>query len=266
MQPSEIKLSAPCKRGIVPQARSTSASLHAVFHVELSAGSRRMHRLNLGERELLESLLQPWVRGEQIEMGESSWSAAAGSILVLEGPEIPVGRLTMGRGWSVAQSEGSDVTEAMLDRVREEVTAAAAAGAREAVGASGVHAGATVVGSQATVGVFGSQPGAGALVDADVLADALGLELLRSLGETPMVLLSAWRISAKRHPQLPIGVSLELAQRAVDSLARSRLIVLGRADDAGARDLKDDELDSTLQAIDSWAAGQGAEGLWLRRA
>jgi hypothetical protein len=233
-----------------------SASLQTVFHVELRADSDRLHRLNLNEQELLESLLEPWVRGESIEMGDHSWSAAAGSILVLEGPEIPVGRLTMGRGWSVAQSEGTDVTGATLDRVREAVTAAAAAGAMAAVGAPG---------SQVGVGVLGLQLRAGAPADADVLADALGLELLRSLRETPMSLLAAWRIAVKRHPQLPIGVSLELAQRAVASLVRSRLIVLGRAGDAGARDLKDDELDSALQAIDSWIAESGAEGFWFRR-
>jgi hypothetical protein len=215
-----------------------------MFHVELRAASHRLHRLNLSEQELLGSLIQPWVRGEQIEMGDRSWSAAAGSILVLEGPEIPIGRLTMGRGWSVAQSEGSDVTQAMLDRVREAVTAAAAGGVQGAVSAPELQA---------------------AVTDAGVLADALGLELLRSLGETPMSLPSAWRVAAKRHPQLPINVSLELAQRAVSSLVRSRLIVLARASDAGAHDLTDGELDSALRAIDSWTEESGAQGLWLRR-
>jgi hypothetical protein len=246
-----------------------------VFHLELRAASHRLHRLNLGEQELLESVLSPWVRGERIEMGERIWSAATGSIVVLEGPEIPVGRLTMGRGWSVAQSEGRDVTEAMLDRVRAVVTATAAAGAEAAIAASASDAALQVPASPTPAAVpstaeppTAAQGVAGLIapVDAEVLADALGLELLRRLGETPMSLLAAWKIAAKRHPQLPIGVGLELAQRAVASLARAGLIVLTRAGDRGGHDLRDRELDATLQSVDSWTTESREHGVWFRRA
>ncbi len=206
-----------------------------MFHIELRQPPHRMHRFNLSEQELRETVLTPWVRGERIEVGERGWSADAGAILVLEGPEIPIGQLTMNRGWSVAQREGRDVTERVL------------AGAREEVGEGPPSSAMT-----------------SAVADPEMLADALGLELLRGLGETPMSLLSAWRTAAQRHPQMSAGASLDLAQRAVASLAHSRLITLTRGGDE-RQQLQGAELDAALSAHESWTAESGPDALWMRR-
>lgn len=246
-----------------------------MFHVELREASHRLHRFNLTDAELRASVLEPWVRGEPIEMGERVWSPAAGHILVLNGPEIPVGRLTMGRGWSVAQREGADVTTKALAQTRETLSVAAEASAERAIAnassasplglpgavAPGVVPGPIASGRSAESVLLTGRVGPD---DAEVLADALGLELLRSLGETPMSLSSAWQAAAQRHPRLPPGVALDLAHRAVVSLVRSDLVSLSR-EGAGAG-LRGPELDTALAQIDSWSAGSGSGALWLRRA
>lgn len=224
-----------------------------MFHIELHEAPHRMHRFNLTDAELA-TVLRSWVMGEQIELGERIWSPKGGEILVLEGPEIPIGRLTMGRGWSVAQREGADVTERVLADARETLAAAAAASAQTEMTAP-------AEGAASVIGAVDALP----VADAKLLADALGLELLRNLGETPMSLLLAWRTAAQRHRRLPLGVALDLAQRAVASLASSRLVVVSKAGETADRGLQGAELDAALAQIDSWTAESGAGALWLRR-
>lgn len=229
-----------------------------MFHIELRQASNRLHRFNLDEQELRAGVLEPWVRGGRVEMGERSWSAEVGEIVVLEGPEIPVGRLTMGRGWSVAQREGTDVTKQMLQSVREAVTASALASAQAVVPASGASA----LSQQAT----GANPTAGLIAphDADVLGDALGLELLRALGETPMSLLAAWKVAAERYPQLSLSASLELVERALESLAGARLVSIA-AGGQPDRDMEWEELDTALRTVEAWTSDSGPDSVWVRR-
>lgn len=231
-----------------------------MFHIELRQAPHHLHRFNLDQRELQATVLEPWVRGTQIEMGERVWDPSTASIFVLEGPEIPIGRLTMGRGWSVAQREGADVTAPAIAAVRQALIEAAAESARE-------HVAADAATSPAPGGIAAAAQIAPA--DASVLSDALGLELLRGLGETPMSLPAAWRIAAQRHPQLPIGTALDLARGAVASLVRSHLVHLAPAAPAGGEepvDLDGRSCEDALAAIDSWSLESGPGALWIRRA
>lgn len=228
-----------------------------MFHIELNQAPHRLHRFNLDQRELQTSVLEPWVRGAHIEMGERVWDPSVASVVVLEGPEIPIGRLTMGRGWSVAQREGADVTAQAIAGVRQVLTDAAAEAARQQVSASAAA-------PAAPSGI--AAPAQIAPADAAVLSDALGLEILRALGETPMSLPAAWRTAAQRHPQLPIGAALDLARSAVASLAGSHLVRLAPAGADGAGDLDGQPLDDALAAIGSWSLESGPGSLWIRRA
>lgn len=224
-----------------------------MFHIELRQAPHRLHRFNLGAQELRETVLEPWVRGTQFEMGERIWDPYAGSILVLEGPEIPIGRLTMGRGWAVAVKDGTDVSEQAIAAVRQSLAEVAAEGAQTALAAEPAAAGIALATQIASA-------------DAAVLADALGLELLRGLGETPMSLPTAWRIAAERHPHLSIGTALDLARGAVASLVRSRLARLVAAGADGNDDVDGEELDAMLASIDVWTLDAGPASLWIRRA
>jgi hypothetical protein len=231
-----------------------------MFHIELRQASNRLHRFNLDEQELREGVLEPWVKGGRVEMGERSWSAETGEIVVLEGAEIPVGRLTMGRGWSVAQREGTDVTQRMLQSVREAVTASALASAQAAVLASGGPAlSRQAAGTNLTAGLVAPH-------DADVLTDALGLELLRALGETPISLLAAWKVAAQRYPQLSLSVSLELVKRALDSLTDAHLVSIAHAGEHTDGDLEGEELEAALRTVEAWSSDSGPDSVWVRRA
>jgi hypothetical protein len=215
-----------------------------MFHIELRQAPHRLHRFNLDQRELQATVLAPWVRGTRIEIGERVWDPSTASILVLEGPEIPIGRLTMGRGWAVAQREGTEVTAQVIAAVRRELADAIVDAAPEQIAP------------------------ASATADATVLTDALGLELLRNIGETPMSLPAAWRIAAQRHPQLPAGAALDLTRNAVASLVRSRLARLVRLAPTGggeAVDLDGPALDDALATIDAWTLESGPGALCLQR-
>lgn len=231
-----------------------------MFHVELRESSSSLHRYNLDEQELRATLLEPWVRGEQIALGELTWDPALAQIVVLEGPEIPIGRMTMGRGWGVARREGTEVTARALagarDALIERAAQAAEAGLAAAEAAGGAVPGAAAAGATAAI------PAA----DASVLADALGLEILRGLGETPLSLPAAWRAAVARHPKISLGVALEIARGAVASLAGSNLVVVARAGERDGEPLPAGELATALDSLDSWTSESGPAALWIRRA
>lgn len=230
-----------------------------MFHIELRQAPHHLHRFNLSERELRSTVLEPWVAGASIEIGERVWSPSAASIQVLEGPEIPIGRLTMGRGWAIALREGADVTTQALAGVRQALAEAAAQATLAGAAAGGVGAGAAAPAGIALATQI-------APADAAVLADALGLELLRGLGETPMSLPAAWRVAAERHPQLPIGAVLDLARGAVASLVRARLAQLAPAGGEEAASVDGEDLEAKLASIDAWSIDAGPDSLWIRRA
>lgn len=229
-----------------------------MFHIELRQPPHRLHRFNLTEQELLLTVLEPWARGTQFEIGERVWDPSTCSVVVLESPEIPIGSLTMGRGWAVAQRKAIDVTAQALASAKETLAgAAAAATATPLPGAlSSPAAGAT----PAQVA-----PAQVAPADAAVLADALGLQLLRSLGESPMSLPAVWKAAAQQHPQLPAGAALDLARAAVASLVSAHLARLSYVSGGDGEDLPDGEREQALAAIDSWTAESGSAALWISR-
>lgn len=227
-----------------------------MFHIELRQPPHSLHRFNLTEQELLRTVLQPWVRGTQFELGDRVWDPAASSIAVLEGPEIPIGSLTMGRGWAVAQRKAKDVTAKAIAKARESATESAAAAAEAAL-ASGGPAGAAVGATP--------MPAHIAQADAAVLADALGLELLRSLGSTPMSLPAVWKAAVERYPQMPAGAALDLARAAVTSLVGSGLVRLSPAGTQDGGEMQQAEVERALAAIDAWTSESGPNALWVRR-
>jgi len=219
-----------------------------VFHIQLHERSNKLSRLNLSERELMLAVLDRWVRGEKVEIGEILWSPDEAQITVVEGPEVPIGGMTLGRGWPTAVRQGRQVTEEVFAKARMRMAEAEAmrASAAEAAGET--------------------QPaGAGsAAADLALLADSLGLELLRRLGEGEMPLQSAWRLAAERHPQMSPSGTLEVATAAITSLAQSDLVSVIRA--AGGDSLPPQELAPALADVASWSSGESAQALMIRRA
>ena len=159
-----------------------------MFHVEMRQFPHNAWVFNLSEQELMQFLV-PWSHEQWIELGERKWNPHQARMTVLEGPHLPVGELSMGRGWSNAQRRSQDVTERVLVQAR-----ALQQDQDPATPAGGVAA--------------GDLP-APAVADAD----------LRSLlGEDPPALLQAWRLAVQRRPELSPSESLALAERTLQSL------------------------------------------------
>ncbi len=161
----------------------------SVYHVELRQFPHNMCRFNLSEQELVGTIVGAWAADEWIEFGERKWNPHQARLTVLEGPQLAVEELAMGRGWRNAQRHSEDVTERVLEQERARQAAAAAAAASEAAAA-----------------------GAGAAAEA---ADG---QLLALLGADPGALLASWRLTAARRPELAPSEALALAEATLRSL------------------------------------------------
>jgi hypothetical protein len=161
-----------------------------MYHVELRQFPHNFCRFNLTEGELRETVLDAWARGEWIEFGERKWNPQQAKLTVIEGPQIPLERLSMGRGWHVAEREGSEVTEQLLAATRTAAVPGAVNIPRNGQGSS--------QGADAA----GLDPAAASLV----------ADLLPLLGEDPISLMRAWRLALERHPDRTPSECLTLAE------------------------------------------------------
>ncbi len=168
-----------------------------MYHVELRQFPHNMCRFNLSERELLDTIVGAWAQGEWIEFGERKWNPHQARLTVLEGPQLAVEELAMGRGWRGAQRRSEDVTERVLAQARQE--AQAAADARAAAGATASESGSF------------TQTAA---------ANADG-QLLALLGAEPAALLASWRLTVAQRPELAPSEALALAEASLASLERN---------------------------------------------
>jgi hypothetical protein len=184
-------------------------------------------------------VVEPWTAGETIELGDRKWSPHRAKLTILEGPEIPISQLTMGRGWPIAQRQSEDVTARVLAQTDERT--------REPAGSR--DRGSRRSGS---------------------LADSLALEVLSLLADGPATPAEAWRLAAARTPESSAVESLALAERALRALVRSRLIVLSPAPPPEGASVNAgvgmDELDELLRAVDTWTGDGKLAGVQMRRA
>jgi hypothetical protein len=209
-----------------------------VYHIELRQFPHNFSHFNLTELQL-RKVVEPWTAGETVELGERKWSPHRAKLTILEGPEIPISQLTMGRGWPIAQRQGEDVTARVLAQADEQKREPA--GSRDR----------------------GSTPSAS-------LADSLALEVLSLLADGPATPAEAWRLAAARSPGSSAVESLALAERALRALVRSRLIVLSpappREGASASAGVGMDELDELLRAVDTWTGDGEVAGVQMRRA
>lgn len=236
-----------------------------MFHVELRRNLEHVCRFNMSEQTLLSSILVPWASGRPIELGERSWRPDETTVTVLEGPEIPIGGLTMSRGWPTALRQGTDVTETVVASVRQSLAARARAAKGDGLGGvDGVLGAGVGVGGTAVAGEPVGGSGRGGAGD-QVLADAFGLELLCNLRDDALTLHAAWRLAGERHPELAASDSLALAMNAVLALLRSGLAMLVEGETGEALELGGEDLEAKVRAMDGWLADVGAGALEIRR-
>lgn len=226
-----------------------------MYHVELRQFPHNFCRFNLTDAELRETVLLAWARGEWVDLGERKWNPQQATLTVLDGPHIPIAQLSMGRGWRNAARKGKDVTEQLLAAVR----------------ADGAQMPATPSSSpqqQVPPAPVGIGPGVEETAQAiGLAADSLGLEVLSRLSSEPVVLAFAWRLARERYPQRSAGDCLKLAELALGSLIRRRLIELLAREGSELEPVSSErETARALLDIDSWGTEEMSGSVLMRRA
>ncbi|HEX4308183.1 MAG TPA: hypothetical protein VHZ54_19255 [Solirubrobacterales bacterium] len=90
------------------------------FHIEVASGRQHARSFNLTEEELGRTVLDPWLSGRPILLGDRRWTRDEDSRLrILEGPELSIQDLAFSQGWANAQRSSSDVTVAVLGAATE---------------------------------------------------------------------------------------------------------------------------------------------------
>jgi hypothetical protein len=84
------------------------------FHVEIRRGHRWAREFNLDEARLRDSVLDQWVKGRPVLLGDREWEPAECELRVLEGPELSASGLSFGRGWEAAERSGRDVARELI--------------------------------------------------------------------------------------------------------------------------------------------------------
>jgi hypothetical protein len=200
------------------------------YHVEIRDFPRNVNRFNMTGQEV-GALLLAWAQERVFELGDQRWNPQTAEINVIEGPEIPVSSLSLGRGWPIAVREGQDVTQRVLAEAREAIvdgSIARMAQAQEAEelaqasppAAFGSEQAAAVPldegSGEAQAAPLDEGSGEAALASvesAEVDQLGLGVELAALLGPDASRLLGAWREVSARASGLSPSEALALAER-----------------------------------------------------
>lgn len=89
------------------------------FHVEVSSGLRHARAFNLSPEEVRRALLEPWLSGRQVSLGDRKWDPEGSRLRVLEGPELSNPELSFGQGWANAERSAEEVTSRVLGAAQE---------------------------------------------------------------------------------------------------------------------------------------------------
>jgi hypothetical protein len=86
------------------------------FHVEIAGGLNHARAFNLNLEELRRQILEPWLTGRSVELGEREWEPRESSLRILEGPRLDTPDLSFGQGWANAERSAKDVTRRVLEQ------------------------------------------------------------------------------------------------------------------------------------------------------
>jgi hypothetical protein len=86
------------------------------FHVEISGGINHARAFNLSLEELRRTILEPWLTGRPVDLGEHEWTPQESSLTILEGRHLDNPDLSFGQGWSNAERSAENVTRRVLEQ------------------------------------------------------------------------------------------------------------------------------------------------------
>jgi hypothetical protein len=89
------------------------------FHVEISGALNHARAFNLNLDELRRTILESWLTGRPVELGEHEWDPRESSLRILEGPHLDTPELSFGQGWSNAERASEDVTRRVLETTEQ---------------------------------------------------------------------------------------------------------------------------------------------------
>jgi hypothetical protein len=90
------------------------------FHIEVASGRQHARSFNLTEEELGRTVLDPWLSGRPILLGDRRWTRDDDSRLrILDGPELSIQDHAFSQGWANAQRSSTDVSAAVLEAATE---------------------------------------------------------------------------------------------------------------------------------------------------
>lgn len=89
------------------------------FHIEVSTGRQHARSFNLTEEELRRTVIEPWLSGRAVLLGDRKWVRDDANLRILEGPELSNQDLAFSNGWANAQRGATDVTATVLEGATE---------------------------------------------------------------------------------------------------------------------------------------------------
>lgn len=90
------------------------------FHIEVSEGIGHARSFNLSAEELQRTVLEPWLSGRPILLGDRKWDPEESRLRILEGSELSNPELSFGQGWANAERGSEDVTRRLLESARDQ--------------------------------------------------------------------------------------------------------------------------------------------------
>ncbi|HET9163784.1 MAG TPA: hypothetical protein VFN89_10135 [Solirubrobacterales bacterium] len=85
------------------------------FHVQVAGSLNHARAFNLSLEELRRQVLEPWLTGRTLELGEQEWDPRESSLKILEGKHLDPADLSFGQGWANAERSAQDVTKRILE-------------------------------------------------------------------------------------------------------------------------------------------------------
>lgn len=90
------------------------------FHIEVSSGLQHARSFNLSDEELQRTVLEPWLSGRPVLLGDRKWDPEESELRILEGSELSNPELSFGQGWANAERGSEDVTRGIVEAAREQ--------------------------------------------------------------------------------------------------------------------------------------------------
>jgi hypothetical protein len=188
-----------------------------VYHIELREFPHNTHAYNLDVARLQATVLDPWIAEKVFELGGREWIPQRTTLTILEGPELPLNRLSMGRGWNAALKASKNVTEELVRA------------AKDGIG-----------------GVAIARPNAGRAPDIE-------RDILSRCAVGPLSLPAVWDRAEPVAPSAAAGERLVLAEAALRHLLAEGHVTLCRGEENDAPALPSDEADAVLRTREAWS-------------